>query len=88
MPGRTAKTPERYMRIRNHIISCWKNSKPSYLTKTAGRKNLPDCGDVNAVGRIHAYLESIHAINVNCTSPVKRVYGRRASSANQFDEDG
>jgi hypothetical protein len=84
--GKPAKTPERYLRIRNHIINCWKKSKPSYLTKTAGRKNLADCGDVNAVGRIHAYLESINAINVNCASPVKRVSGR--SSANRFDENG
>ncbi|GAA5796702.1 hypothetical protein HPULCUR_002077 [Helicostylum pulchrum] len=74
--GKPAKTPERYMRIRNHIISCWKKSSPYYLTKTAGRKNLADCGDVNAVGRIHAYLESIQVINLNCSSPVKRNYGR------------
>ncbi|KAG2228954.1 hypothetical protein INT48_008022 [Thamnidium elegans] len=74
--GKPAKTPERYMRIRNHIISCWKKSSPYYLTKTAGRKHLADCGDVNAVGRIHAYLESIQVININCSSPVKRNYGR------------
>lgn len=74
--GKLAKTPERYKRIRNHIIQCWRNSRPNYLTKTAGRQNLADCGDVNAVGRIHAYLESIKVINVDCTSPVKRTYGR------------
>jgi protein MYSM1 len=76
--GRQAKTPERYMRIRNHILDCWKNVRPYYLTKTAGRKNLSNCGDVNAVGRVHAYLENIGAINVGCPQqpprPVKRTY--------------
>ncbi|KAI8883154.1 hypothetical protein K501DRAFT_333501 [Backusella circina FSU 941] len=76
--GRQAKTPERYMRIRNHILDCWKSTRPYYLTKTAGRKNLSNCGDVNAVGRVHAYLENIGAINVNCPQqpprPVKRTY--------------
>lgn len=69
------------MRIRNHIIECWKKMKPNYLTKTAGRRALTDCGDVNAVGRIHTYLESVHAINTNCKSPVKRTYGRSAQSS-------
>lgn len=72
------------MRIRNHIIGCWKKNSPYYLTKTAGRRNLADCGDVNAVGRIHAYLESINAINVNCTSPVKRNYSK--TSTNRADD--
>ncbi|KAI8083316.1 uncharacterized protein B0P05DRAFT_536897 [Gilbertella persicaria] len=85
--GKPAKTPERYMRIRNHIIQCWKNSRPNYLTKTAGRRNMKDCGDVNAVGRIHAYLENNNIINVNCVTPVavkKRSYAR----ANRSSEDG
>ncbi|KAG1533173.1 hypothetical protein G6F51_012750 [Rhizopus arrhizus] len=71
--GKAAKTPERYKRIRNHILKCWRETRPRYLTKTAGRKNLADCGDVNAVGRIHSYLESIQAINVDCiTTPTVR----------------
>ncbi|CEG84925.1 hypothetical protein RMATCC62417_18666 [Rhizopus microsporus] len=84
--GKQAKTPERYKRIRNHILKCWRETRPNYLTKTAGRKNLPDCGDVNAVGRIHSYLESIHAINVNCVvSPTTRKRpGRKSGSS----EDG
>ncbi|KAI8389413.1 hypothetical protein BD560DRAFT_381551 [Blakeslea trispora] len=85
--GKPAKTPERYMRIRNHIIQCWKSSRPSYLTKTAGRKNLRDGGDVNAVGRIHTYLENNHIINTNCSTPVaikKRAYTR----TNRLSEDG
>lgn len=55
-------------------------NKPNYLTKTAGRRNLKDCGDVNAVGRIHGYLENIGAINVGCTvAPAVKRKGRRSS---------
>ncbi|KAI8353631.1 hypothetical protein EDC96DRAFT_517092 [Choanephora cucurbitarum] len=85
--GKPAKTPERYMRIRNHIIQCWKNNRPNYLTKTAGRKNLKDAGDVNAVGRIHTYLENNRIINTNCSAPVaikKRAYTR----THRLSEDG
>lgn len=80
--GKPAKTPERYLRIRNHILDCWQSTKPNYLTKTAGRKNLISCGDVNAVGRIHVYLESIGAINYDCVVPAKRPGGRTARSDN------
>ncbi|KAI9247234.1 hypothetical protein BY458DRAFT_527392 [Sporodiniella umbellata] len=83
--GKSAKTPERYKRIRNHIISCWRTSRPHYLTKTAGRKNLSDCGDVNAVGRIHTYLESIRAINVNCVTPPAV---KKRSVRKRLDDDG
>jgi protein MYSM1 len=67
-----SKTPERYLRIRNHMLDCWHYCKPRYLTKTSARKGLKDCGDVNAIGRVHEYLESIGAINVDCTTSAPR----------------
>lgn len=30
------------------------------------RPGLKNCGDVNCIGRIHAYLESVGAINFGC----------------------
>ncbi|KAI7903482.1 uncharacterized protein BX663DRAFT_485634 [Cokeromyces recurvatus] len=80
--GKPSKTPERYMRIRNHIINNWKISRPKYLSKTAGRRNLENCGDVNAVGRIHSYLQCRNIINVDCVEPFprkKRVRARNKS---------
>lgn len=44
----------------------WQNSKPVYVSKTQVRAGLRNCGDVNAIGRIHAYLEQIGAINFGC----------------------
>ncbi|KAE8742925.1 hypothetical protein FOCC_FOCC011477 [Frankliniella occidentalis] len=64
--GRPAKTPRRYLKIRNHIIDCWLQSKPIYVTKTSVRAGLRNCGDVNCIGRIHSYLEQIGAINFGC----------------------
>ncbi|KAK7482268.1 hypothetical protein BaRGS_00026511, partial [Batillaria attramentaria] len=64
--GRPLKTPERYLKIRNYILDCWKKSKPAYLNKTSVRPGLKNCGDVNCIGRIHAYLESVGAINFGC----------------------
>ncbi|XP_064624801.1 histone H2A deubiquitinase MYSM1-like [Lineus longissimus] len=64
--GRASKTPERYMRIRNYIIDAWEKCKPEYLNKTSVRPGLKNCGDVNSIGRIHAYLEQIGAINFGC----------------------
>ncbi|CAG8549146.1 14383_t:CDS:10 [Ambispora leptoticha] len=76
--GKAAKTPERYMRIRNHILNAWINGKPSYVTKTSIRAGLKDCGDVNAIGRVHSYLEEIGAINVGEVTPkARRPYQRR-----------
>lgn len=34
------KTPDRYLKIRNHIIERWKTVKPEYLTKIHSRKGL------------------------------------------------
>ncbi|KAJ1677131.1 hypothetical protein EV182_006810, partial [Spiromyces aspiralis] len=58
------KTPERYIKIRNHIINEWNRIKPKYLTKIAIRPGLKDCGDVNAIGRVHSFLEQLGVINV------------------------
>ncbi|CAG8520541.1 18735_t:CDS:2 [Racocetra fulgida] len=62
--GRGSKTPERYMKIRNFILNAWNSNKPKYVSKTSVRSGLKDCGDVNAIGRVHTYLEDIGAINV------------------------
>ena len=72
--GRALKTPERYMKIRNYILAMWERTKPSYLFKTAVRGGLRNCGDVNSIGRVHAFLEDIGAINEGCfDKPVPRV---------------
>lgn len=72
--GRTLKTPERYMKIRNHILDMWEKTKPCYLFKTAVRSGLKNCGDVNSIGRVHAFLEDIGAINEGCLDrPIPRV---------------
>ncbi|OQR76367.1 histone H2A deubiquitinase MYSM1-like, partial [Tropilaelaps mercedesae] len=63
------KTPERYLRIRNHIIGLWMKQRPKYLNKTSSRIGLKNCGDVNCIGLIHDYLERIGAINFGCRQP-------------------
>ncbi|KAG0168935.1 Myb-like, SWIRM and MPN domains 1 [Apophysomyces sp. BC1034] len=73
-----AKTPERYMKIRNYILDCWENCQPEYLTKTCARRGLRNCGDVNAIGRVHTYLENVGAINVDCVAPSTPRPTRRA----------
>ncbi|KAI8820186.1 SWIRM domain-containing protein, partial [Fimicolochytrium jonesii] len=65
-PRTLHKTPERYMKIRNYILNAWDKRKPKYLTKTSVRPGLKGEGDVNAIGRIHDYLEQVGAINVGC----------------------
>lgn len=65
--GRSLKTPQRYIKIRNHILDMWDKTKPSYLYKTSVRSGLRNCGDVNSIGRVHAFLEEIGAINVGCS---------------------
>ncbi|KAM9379422.1 deubiquitinase MYSM1 [Phaethornis superciliosus] len=68
--GRQAKTPERYLKIRNHILNQWERHKPKYLNKTSVRPGLKNCGDVNCIGRIHTYLELTGAINFGCEQAV------------------
>ncbi|GAB0089863.1 Histone H2A deubiquitinase MYSM1 [Sergentomyia squamirostris] len=61
--GRSTKTPDRFLKIRTHIINCWTNSKPLYVGKTAVRSGLKNCGDVNCISRIHTFLEQMGIIN-------------------------
>lgn len=61
--GSAVKTPERYKRIRNGLVEMWRKQRPRYLSKTAARKQLKDCGDVNVIGRVHEALERMGAIN-------------------------
>lgn len=73
--GRGTKTPNRYLRIRNHILDAWYHIKPVYVTKTSIRQGLKNCGDVKKLGKIHNFLEQIGAINfgtvqVNYTRPL------------------
>ncbi|XP_054547721.1 deubiquitinase MYSM1 isoform X2 [Talpa occidentalis] len=68
--GRQAKTPERYLKIRNYILDQWELCKPKYLNKTSVRPGLKNCGDVNCIGRIHTYLELIGAINFGCEQAI------------------
>ncbi|RXM30569.1 Histone H2A deubiquitinase MYSM1 [Acipenser ruthenus] len=68
--GRSSKTPERYLKIRNYILDQWEKCKPKYLNKTSVRPGLKNCGDVNCIGRIHTYLELIGAINFGCEQAI------------------
>ncbi|XP_053549599.1 deubiquitinase MYSM1 [Bombina bombina] len=68
--GRPAKTPERYLKIRNYILDQWDCCKPKYLNKTSVRPGLKNCGDVNCIGRIHTFLELIGAINFGCEQAI------------------
>ncbi|RKP33889.1 hypothetical protein BJ085DRAFT_39660 [Dimargaris cristalligena] len=61
--GKSNKTPERYLKIRNYMLNAWREVQPNYLTKVRARQGLRDCGDVNAIGRVHTFLEQIEAIN-------------------------
>lgn len=83
-----SKTPDRYLKIRNHMLDCWQACKPKYLTKTSARKGLKDCGDVNAIGRVHEYLESIGAINVDCTTHAPRPPKRVPREVYEEEEEG
>ena len=67
--GNAVKTPERYVRIRNHIVRTWAMNKLRYITKTSVRRGLRDCGDVNAIGRVHQFLELVGAINFGLEAP-------------------
>ncbi|KAI8646016.1 hypothetical protein BD408DRAFT_410986 [Parasitella parasitica] len=82
-----SKTPDRYLKIRNHMLACWKLVRPKYLTKTSARKGLKDCGDVNAIGRVHDYLESIGAINVGCVTSAPRPPRRAPREFNSTEDE-
>lgn len=65
--GSPTKSPERYLKIRNHIIAMWNQCKPLYLSKTASRQGLKKCGDVNSISRVHLTLENLGVINFGCS---------------------
>lgn len=97
--GSLTKNPERYLKIRNHIIGMWQAQKPLYLSKTAARHGLKKCGDVNTIGRVHLTLENLGAINYGCTEvkwilPLKILYGilqqsirNKSQRTNSFSAD-
>ncbi|KAJ2655513.1 hypothetical protein IW148_006016 [Coemansia sp. RSA 1199] len=92
--GKANKTAERYMRIRNHMIAEWETTKPTYLTKIRARAGLKNCGDVNAIGRVHTFLENARIINAGAVQarrrPAVRSGARRveySSSDASSDED-
>ena len=65
--GKGVKTPARYLKIRNYLLTYWKQTKPKYVRKTTVRAGLKHCGDVNSIGKVHDYLEKIGAINFGCS---------------------
>ncbi|ORZ03329.1 hypothetical protein BCR43DRAFT_510398 [Syncephalastrum racemosum] len=89
--NKASKTPDRYLKIRNHILDSWYKCKPRYLTKTSARRGLRDCGDVNAIGRVHTYLESIGAINLdtvnNAPRPPRRQIQQHGETYTEEDPD-
>ncbi|KAJ2341127.1 hypothetical protein GGF43_006242, partial [Coemansia sp. RSA 2618] len=91
--GKANKTAERYMRIRNHMIAEWEATKPAYLTKIRARAGLKNCGDVNAIGRVHTFLEGARIINAGAVQTRRsgpRGGARRveyASTDGSSDED-
>ena len=56
------------MRIRNGIVALWRKQQPLYLTKTMARKQIKAAGDVNAIGRVHDFLERFGVINVGAVT--------------------
>ena len=52
--------------IKQTMFFLREKSKPSFVNKTSVRPGLKNCGDVNCIGRIHAYLEQKGAINFGC----------------------
>ncbi|CAG8461871.1 7012_t:CDS:10 [Paraglomus brasilianum] len=65
--GKASRTPENYMCIRNYILDTWVKRQPNYVSKTSVRPALKHYGDMNTIGRVHAYLEKIGAINKDCS---------------------
>ena len=68
--GRPIKTPERYLGIRRHLQKLWEQQMPRYLKKSSC---LGIKGDVNAIGRVHAYLEAI-VLSIPGTSQQPRLW--------------
>ena len=52
--------------LSNQFTSYYRNKeKPKYVNKLKARRDLTDCGDVTAIGRVHSYLECKGIINFN-----------------------
>ncbi|KAJ1911065.1 hypothetical protein IWQ60_010321, partial [Tieghemiomyces parasiticus] len=77
--GKPSKTPARYLAIRNHILQAWYACQPQYLTKTRVRPALRGFGDVNVIGRIHAYLERRGDINQDAIMSAVLIGKRQAA---------
>ncbi|KAJ2830562.1 Myb-like, SWIRM and MPN domains 1, partial [Coemansia furcata] len=80
------------MTIRNYMVEAWHAAQPTYLTKIKARAGLRNCGDVNAIGRIHAFLEQARIINVGAersrrNNHIAKAARRRAPSFNESDDD-
>ena len=87
--GNKNKSPEKYLKMRNSIINCWMDSKPAYLTKQAARMAMSwYCGDVNAISRVHDYLEQIGAINFGCAQEPRRGRPSRARMNQERQKTG
>ncbi|KAJ3159779.1 Myb-like, SWIRM and MPN domains 1 [Geranomyces michiganensis] len=87
-PRTLNKTPDRYIKIRNYILAAWDKRRPKYLTKTSVRPGLKGEGDVNAISRIHEFLETIGAINAECAEKGGRKnYGTAVKKMAVADED-
>ncbi|KAI9479127.1 hypothetical protein LPJ78_004633 [Coemansia sp. RSA 989] len=84
--GKPNKTPERYIRIRNHMISEWQAVRPEYLTKIRARAGLRNCGDVNAIGRVHSFLERMRVINEGAVPKRRRAKKRVVRQADSSSE--
>lgn len=86
---RAGKDPDRYLLIRNKIIAQWNLSRPQYLTKRKVRETLTNCGDVNAIGRVHSFLERVGAINRGCNKHKPKIKTKTTTrtavpSSNEF----
>eukprot|EP00842_Homolaphlyctis_polyrhiza_P003889 jgi/Hompol1/4500/HPOL_001788-RA len=77
---RANKTPDRYMKIRNHILDLWAQMQPAAVSKSRIRPGLKGEGDVNAISRVHSFLESVGAINAHA-----RRRGDKSSSGGGSD---
>ncbi|TPX33095.1 hypothetical protein SmJEL517_g03946 [Synchytrium microbalum] len=70
--SRGQKTPDRYIRVRSKILSLWQERSDRYLTKTFARRELRNEGDVNAISRVHEFLEVNGWINIGLGGGMKR----------------
>ena len=71
--GSRVKPPEKYVKIRDSILRSWHSKRPFYLNKLNARRDMPSyTGDINSIGRVHAFLERIGAINYQAIHKPKR----------------